>query len=76
VVTTSRAGVRECIDGDSGTVIERPGDVATLALALSTWLARLREGRFDREHIRSRVIDRGRDAWLSALEARLVELAR
>lgn len=76
VVTTSRAGVRECIDGDSGTVIEQPGDVAALARALSTWLGRLRDGRVDREHIRSRVIDRGRDAWLTALEARLVELAR
>jgi UDP-glucose:(heptosyl)LPS alpha-1,3-glucosyltransferase len=76
VITTSRAGVRECIDSSSGTVIENPGDVDALARAIRDWLERARGGKVDRERVRARVLGRGRETWLAALEARLVELAR
>lgn len=76
VVTTARAGVRECIGADSGTIVTRPGDVEVLAQAIAMWLSRVRDASIDRDRVRARVLDRGLRAVCNVLEAQLVDLAR
>ncbi len=79
VVTTSRAGAAEVMEGGSGPwgrVLEDPEDAAALREALGEWMERLLAGPPHREAIRDAVRDRGLRPWMEAMERLLVEAAR
>ena len=77
VITTACAGdAALVVEGVSGSVLEEPGDAATLAFALATWLERARTHAVDRTAVRACVAERGLPAWLARMEALVVASAR
>jgi len=78
VVTTSRAGAAEVMEGGggpSGRVLEDPDDATALREALGEWMERLLAGAPDRESIREAVKDRGLHPWMEAMERLLLQAA-
>ena len=78
VVTTSRAGAAEVLEGrpSCGTVLEDPEEEKALEEALGKWIAFLARRAPDREEIRSALSGRDQDAWMEAMEGLLREAAQ
>jgi UDP-glucose:(heptosyl)LPS alpha-1,3-glucosyltransferase len=76
VITTSAAGEAHTVSAAGGSVIDQPGDVEALAVALETWIERVRARAVDHDSVRAAVAQRGEAAWLARLEHEVMGLAR
>ncbi len=77
VITTSRAGAAEVMEGfPCGKVLEDPEDAPALREALGEWMDLLLAGAPGREEIREAVRDRGLRPWMESMEGLLLEAAR